>query len=252
MGFSIISYYKKIKKEYKMAFLFSFVIGLLVHFYKFANYLPNHDSMYNFYNDQNALGSGRWFLSIACGFSSYFDLPWVTGILSLLFISLTSVVIVSVFEIKNPVVIFLASGILVTFPSTTEILCFGFTSDGFFLSMLLATLAVYAIKINKTKIFNIFLSAVLVCLSCGIYQAYVSFTLVLFICYLLKNLIYDNYSVKQYIRYILSQAIAIVVGLASYFVIWKICMLVQGISANDYQGISEVGAISINTIVGAM
>lgn len=102
---------KRWKKEYTFAFLSSFFIGLLVHIYKFTNYLPNHDSMYNFYSDQNVLGSGRWFLSIACGFSSYFDLPWINGLFSIIFIAATTVVIINIFKISNKIIILLTSGL---------------------------------------------------------------------------------------------------------------------------------------------
>lgn len=190
MGESISKFIKeKSKKEYIYAFAFAFILGLAIHAYKLLNYLPNHDSMYNFYADQNILGSGRWLLSIACGFSSYFDLPWVTGLLSLVFIALTSVAVVKLFNIKNSFVIFLSAGILVAFPSTTEILCFGFTADGYFLSMLLAALAAVALTYIQKPVARILLSAALLCCSCGIYQAYISFFLVLAICYFIGKVL---------------------------------------------------------------
>lgn len=109
MGTNILELYKKrCKYEWKVAFISTFLIGLLTHIYKFTNTLLNHDSLYSFYHDQNIVQSGRWFLSIACSISSYFDLPWVTGLLSVVFISLTTVVITEIFEIKNPVVIALS------------------------------------------------------------------------------------------------------------------------------------------------
>ena len=83
MGTEILNlFHKRIKKEYKLAFAATFLMALLIHFYKFVNTLPNHDSMYSFYSEQNVLGSGRWALSLACGISSYYDLPWVIGLIS--------------------------------------------------------------------------------------------------------------------------------------------------------------------------
>ena len=82
MGEDLIQFYKeKIKKEWKIAFLAAFLGCLLVHIFKFTNTLPNHDSLFNVYADQNVIGSGRWFLQYACGISSYFDLPWMNGLL---------------------------------------------------------------------------------------------------------------------------------------------------------------------------
>lgn len=113
MGKGLLDFFKnKIKKEYKIAFFITFAITLLIHIYKFTNTLPNHDSVYNYYSNLNILGSGRWALSIFCGFSSYYDLPWIIGMLSCIFISLSVVFIVAIFEIHNPVLIALTDKLL--------------------------------------------------------------------------------------------------------------------------------------------
>ena len=166
MGEGIIELYqRKIKREYKFAFISSFVIALLIHFYKFVNTLPNHDSLYNYYSDQNVLGSGRWALSLACGISSYYDLPWVNGLLSCIYISLTVVVMVALFRIKNYVVIGLVGALLAAAPSTTETLFFLFTADGYMLSMFLAALAVYFSRVEEKRLSRWILSSICVCIS---------------------------------------------------------------------------------------
>ena len=108
MGEGLIRFYHtKIKREWKMAFAVAFFCGLLIHIYKFTNTLPGHDSLFNVYSSQNMAKSGRWFLAIACGFSSYFDLPWIDGLFSLFWIAVTAVLIVDLFRMENPVLIFL-------------------------------------------------------------------------------------------------------------------------------------------------
>ena len=72
---------KKISKEERIAFCTAFLFTLMVHLYKFTNTLLNHDSIYNGYASRNVVGSGRWALTYACGISSYYDLPWVLGLL---------------------------------------------------------------------------------------------------------------------------------------------------------------------------
>ena len=89
MGNGIIGFYNnRIKKEWKTAFYASLVISMLTHIYKFTNTLPNHDALYNIYCDQNMIGLGRWLLAPACMFSSFFDLPWLTGLLAIFLILL--------------------------------------------------------------------------------------------------------------------------------------------------------------------
>ena len=92
---------KEKKKYYQYVFLSTFIIGLLIHFYKMSNTLLNHDSIYNYYSDQNVIASGRWFLSIACSFSTWYDLPWVTGLFTIFFIALTNLVVVDVLKISE-------------------------------------------------------------------------------------------------------------------------------------------------------
>ena len=250
MGAEILRFYQtKLKREYKIAFFSTFFIAILIHIYKFVNTLPNHDSIYNYYSDQNVLGSGRWALSLACGVSSYFDLPWVIGVLSCLFIALTVVVIVALFKLKNPILIGLIGALLAASPATTETFFFLFTADGYMIAMLLATLAVYFSRIEENRLSGFVLSGVCICVSCGIYQAYVSFALLLAICYFVDELLQNNYSKQSYFKWILRQIVIYVVSLAVYFVIWKLCMRLTGTVANDYQGISEVGTISLGLLV---
>ena len=249
MGEGILKIWKNnIQKNWKIALISTFVIGMIVHIYKFTNTLLGHDSVYNFYSDQNIVGSGRCFLSLACGISSYFDLPWINGLLSIIYISLTSVIIVEIFQIKNPVAIIISGGLLVTFPGITETLFFGFTADGYMLAMLLAALSVYFSRIQEKRIYMLILSGVCLCLSCGIYQSYVSFALICAVCYFVYEMMENKYSNKEYFKWIRNQVIIYILALAVYYIIWKLCLFVQGVEANDYQGISDVGKIDISAI----
>jgi len=251
MGLALIAKWKNLKSTYKLAFLSTMLIGLLVHFYKFTNTLLNHDSLYHFYTPQNMTASGRWFLSTACGISSYYDLPWVNGILSLFYIALTAVILVALFRIVNPIVILLTAGLLVTFPGTTETLFFNFTADGFFLAMLLAAFGAYLIRIKDTptKWQECLLSAICLCLSCGIYQAYVSFALILSLCHLVYELLENRHSDKAYLHWIRRQVLTYSAAMIAYFLIWKLCLHVQGIVPNDYQGISQVASFHLDSPV---
>ena len=241
MGKTLIQKYKEdVSREVKLAVLSTILIGLLIHGYKFSNALINHDSLYNFYSTQNVVGSGRWFLTIACGISSYFDLPWVIGILSLVWIGLTAAIIVKLFEVKNPVLIVLIGGILASFPGITNTFHYGFTADGYMLAMFLAALSVYISNLEHKGIKWSVFSVLLICITCGIYQAYVSFGLLLTIFYFIKNALENKYSNKEYVRYIVKQMMIYMIALILYYVIWKICLSVQNIEVGSYQGIDQV------------
>ena len=250
MGEAILNFYNsKIKKQYKIAFISSFFISLMIHLYKFANTLPNRDSLYNYYSDQNVLQAGRWALSWACGISSYYDLPWVNGLMSCFFLALTVVVIVSLLRIKNPVLIVLTGALLAAAPATTETFYFLFTADGYMLSMFLAALGVYLSRIDEKRDLYQLAAVICICVSCGIYQAYVSFALILSVCCFIRELFAGNHDKKTCERWVLRQILIYVIALVSYYMIWKWSMLLSNVLPTHYQGISQVGQVSFGLFV---
>ena len=252
MGYKWITFYQnKVKKNWKIAFASAFVMGLLVHLYKFTNNLPYFDGLYNAYSSQNMVASGRWFLSIACMLSSYFDLPWLIGVLSVFVMALTMIVVTDVLDIQNPCLIVVSSGLLVSFPAITETMFFEYTADGYMIAMLFSSLAVYCSRMEQTGGWKAFLlSAVLICLTCGIYQAYLSFALVLAICYFLGILLENRYCARMCWKWVLFQAGIYVTGLLLYYLLWQILLRVQGAEAASYQGINSMG-ISIGQLLSA-
>lgn len=250
MGEEFIRFYKtKLQKEYKTAFFSTFVIAILIHLYKFVNTLPNHDSVYFYYGDMNVLGSGRWALSLAGGISSYYDLPWVIGLLTCLYMALTVVVIVALFKMKNPVLIGLTGALIAAAPTTTETMFYLFTADAYMLAMLLSALAVYFARIEETHKGSRILSCVCVCISCGIYQAYLSFALVLSLCYFMDVLLQNKHSKQACFKWVWQQVLIYGAALAAYYGLWKLIMFISGTEPNAYQGISEVGKISVGLLV---
>ncbi len=256
MGTEILSFYQnRIKKTWKLAFFSAFFLGLLVHAYKFCNVLLNSDAMYNFYSSQNMVTSGRWFLSIACGLSSYFDLPWVNGILSLCFMGLTAAMIAEVFRMENPVLIVLCSGMLVSFPSITATMAYEFTADGYMLAMALAATSVCLTRIeqiDKAHWKQLLLSSVCICLACGIYQAYVSFAFIFAVCYFMYELLEYRFENRQYWKWIGAQILIYIFALAAYYLIWKLCLHFQGAVASSYQGMDQMRLVGVRELAGVI
>lgn len=256
MGIELLNFYhNKIRKTWKLAFFSAFIIGFLVHIFKFTNMLPNWDALHNFYNSQNMVATGRWFLTVACGFSSYFDIPWFTGLLCLVYMSLTAAVVAEVFRMENPCLIVLTSGLLVSFPAVTATFSYEYTADGYMLAMLLAALSVSFSRmedIDKSHWKQLILSAVCICLACGIYQAYLSFAFVLAVCYFMTELLENKRTTAQYWKWIAAQVIIYGCALAGYYVLWKLCLKVQGFTASSYQGLDQVGVLDIAGLIGML
>lgn len=130
----------------KNAFFSTLLIGCLTHIFMFVNILPNWDSMYNF--DKNAvwLSMGRWFLGPAMEISSSFDIPWIIGMWSLIFLGCTTVILVNILEIKSNFNAIIIGGLLVTFPAVTSTFSYLFLADAYMLGLMLASVAILITK----------------------------------------------------------------------------------------------------------
>lgn len=253
MGLEIMKLFReKVKKEWKTAFLTAVIAGFLVHTYKFTNYFPNHDGLFNFWSTQNMVASGRWFLAPACAVSSFFDVPWIVGIFSIVFMALTAVLLTEIFEMKNLWLISLSSGLLVSFPAITETMFFEFTADGYMLAMMLAAAAVYLTRMTAGICWKNGVGAgICICLTCAIYQAYVSFAFVLAVCYFMWELLENRHQTGTYWKWVGFQAVVFATGLALYYCIWQVIMKLMSIAPASYEGISSMGTFSQGTLLAA-
>lgn len=234
------------KKEYMYPFFAAVIVGFLTHMYLFVNKFPNADAMTNFYFDQNMVTSGRWFLTVVCGISSYYDLNWVIGVLSIFYLAISAVFISEFFEVKTNTVRVCIGALLVTFPAVTATFAYLYTADGYMLAFLLAVLAAYFTKKYK---FGFIAGAVCLALSIGSYQAYLAVTVLLCLLSLILMCL-KNTSIKETWskawRYLAMGA----GGGVLYYAALKICLAVQGKELDTYQGIDEMGKLSLQTLPG--
>lgn len=229
---------KKVKAEWKLAFLSAFLLGLLIHLPVMLSDIPNHDGLSSMYFDQNMITSGRWFLTVACGLSSYYTLPWLIGLLGLLYLSLAAVALTELLEIQNKPVIVLVSGLLAAFPALASTFAYVFTMDGYMLALLLAVLAVLFTRKYRLGFLG---GAVCLAFSLGIYQAYVSFAIILCI-YAIVILFIEESNWKKRVQTSLHYLYMGVLGVVLYYVILQVLLRLQGKELADYQGISGMSS----------
>lgn len=225
----------KIKKEYKTAFLSAFFIGLLIHMPAMLSDIPNHDGLGSMYFDQNMITSGRWFLTVACGFSTYYTIPWLIGLLGLFFLGMTAVVLTELLEVDDPAAIMLMSGLLVSFPSLASTFAYVYTLDGYMLALLLAVSAVLCTKKRKSGFVG---GAVCLAFSMGTYQAYLPFTILLCL-YEVILIFAGEETLRKKVQEALRYLYMGILGMVVYYVILRILLLIQGKELASYQGISS-------------
>ena len=231
-----------IKKEWKTAVVATWVIGLMAHAYRFFNFLPIWDSMFNFQGVGDTFYLGRWGLHYAGLLSSKFDLPWVNGMLSLCYISLTMILIVELFEMSDTLLIVLTAGVFVSFPTVVASFAYMYTADPYMLAFLLATASVYLVWRFPKR--GIVVAMLCLCLSMGTYQAYVGTAVILVLLLIVKQFAFEHINFMQAVRRDWKYPVMLVGGAVLYFLAQKIFMVRLNYELSSYQGVNAMGVMS--------
>lgn len=237
-----------IRPKWRTAFLTAFAVGLLIHMPAFIRDIPNHDGLDSLHFDQNMITSGRWFLMIACGFSSFYTLPWVIGLLGLLFLSLTAAALTELLEVEKTWAVMAAAGLLAAFPALASTFTYVFTLDGYMLALLLATLAVL---FTKKRRYGFLPGAVCLAFSLGTYQGYLSFAMILS-AFCVLMLAAGEKSVKEKLLGAARYLCMGILGAALYYVILQILLKLQGKELASYQGIDGLGSVAAEGLPAAL
>jgi len=177
------------KKLFVFAMISVFVWGLFAHSYGFLHSNFSGDSLSEFCGE---MGSNAWKIQLGryvvptykTVFRTDMTLPWMVGLLSLVWIGLAVCMIVRIFGLESPMLIFLTAGIFTTNTTVSAtVASYMHDYDCSMFALMCATAAVYLWKEYR---WGVPAGAVLTALSMGIYQSYVSVTvvLVMFVCIL--------------------------------------------------------------------
>ena len=234
--------YGRLRRGWKLAFFTCFFVGLLVHMPILLSDIPNHDGLDSMYFDQNMITSGRWFLTIACGFSSYYTIPWVIGILGLVFLAAAAAALCELLEVGKTWAVMLCSALLAVFPALASTFAYVYTLDGYMMALFLAVLSVLFTRKYRLGFLP---GALCLAFSMGIYQSYLSFAMILsvFAIWMLFDREGEGApSVKEKLLGMLRYLYMGVLGTVLYFGILQLLLLVQGKGLDTYQGIDGMVA----------
>ena len=236
---------KRIKKniplQWKICFVCALVLGLVAHAYKLTNWLPNWDSLVFRYDPQNMIKIGRWFLPVVCTPSSFYDLPWLVGLISVLLHALGAVCVCRTFRVKKGITAALIGALVITFPTVTSVLTYNYVADGYAFAFLLSCLAAMLLVEEKPRYIA---SAVCIMLSAGIYQAYVTVTVMLLLCHLILEAMNKETKASCLIKKTLAFLATGIVGMVLYYGVLLILLKITGTELLDYQGASSALSLS--------
>lgn len=231
-----------IKPQWKTAFFAALIIGFLTHLFMFTNAIPNHDSLLNIHMSQKKFSLGRFFLSPFSGISSYFDLPWVNGALSIFYLALTSAALTELFGLRKKLSIILTAGLLVTFPTVTSTFSYMFTADAYMLGFFTTVLS---LVITKKYTYGFVPGAVLFFVSVGVYQANLPLALTLITVVLLNEILTQQSSLRKTLTYALRFLMTTGIGMALYGITFTLYTNFFAGKISNYQGLNEIGDTSI-------
>lgn len=239
-----------LKEEWMVGFITTWIVGLLAHAYRFFNFLPIWDSIYNFTGVGSTYTLGRWFLGYAGLITSMFDLPWVNGAFSLFYISIVVILFTEMFEIKNKGMIVLCAAIFVSFPTVVSSFAYMYTADAYLLAFLLATLAVYLTWCVKK--WGTIAGMVCLAFAMGIYQAYATVAIVLVLIYIIRQFVIEKLDFLEAVRKDLKYLGTLVGGAVLYAIILKSTLIRYKITLPSYQGIGSMGIMSLGQYKAAL
>ncbi len=234
----------KIKQEWKIVIFAVLGIGFVAHGYLFLNNFLSSDAIFNLYADQNIITSGRWFLSVACGISSYYQLPWVIGCLSLIWISISVLAFLEIFSVKRTSTRILIAGVFVTFPALVSTFSYLYTADGYMLAICLVSVSILLLQKHK---WGFIPAGIMLGFALGIYQAYLAYAIVLCMAILFLSMISGEKTRILWIQ--VGKMLAYgSIGLLFYWGMLQILLKIQNLTLSTYQGIDRMTKFSLAEI----
>jgi len=235
-------------RQNRYAIISTFCFGLIVHMYILVHNFVNHDGIYYFYIDKlDMTVSGRWFLDVATGLTGSFTMPWLIGIISLLYIAIGNALLICFFEINRLSSILCVVGLVVASPVATGTFLYMFTADAYFLAYALSVGAAFVIKKHR-NFYSLLFGSIMLSFSLGIYQAYGQVTVILLVFDSIIILLQSDKTVEEW-KKICRYVLALLFGGGMYAVILNIALKIKNVQIGSYQGINEVSDLSISKIL---
>jgi len=244
-------YFEKLRKSIsypvKITFTSSMTIGIIVHLFMITNMFPNHDSVSIINNIfLVSLVGGRWFAFIPDFLSTDYFLPWISGLLSIFYISISGCLIIKCLRINNSLNCILISGLMTSFPTVVCSLTYH-TSDIMISALLLACLAIY---ITQRFRYGFCIGFIFIAMSLGVYQAYFSVAAGLSVGILIVDIIQDKISLREIIIKGIKLFSTLLLGIILYFLMIKVTLSIYKMGLLTYQNMNEMGKIPISIIPG--
>lgn len=243
-------YLNEKNKSIKTVLLSVIIFSFLTNGYCYFNSFFSHDSI-NTYTLHEWLSwefsLGRFGQGFVSGWRGFISVPFVIGIFSIIFLTLSTLLLINLLSVKKTIEIILISGIISTnsiiYLWNATYIC---GTDVVTFALLLNIFAVFLCEKYKK---GWILSILFIVFSLTLYQAYIeiSVTLFMFIC---LQKIAGQEKIQSIIIRILKYLCIIIVSLLLYFILIKVFTKIGIIKlSNSYNGLTDVLEFNYSNIV---
>lgn len=241
------------KKILKQSFFYTYLLGLAAHAYCFLNLTISHDSLRAFYI------AGKWpkasmgrifyagYIAVTRG---KMVLPWLIGILALLWCSVTVYALTQIFQIRERKYVLILAGICVTNPSVYAMAAtYIHDLDANFFALLLSVGFVWLwkqsadVQKKNEKFFLGAVGALMLSVALGIYQCFISVAIALVMIYSIRELVQGEQWKNVLGRLLFGAAMVVGAGIL-YMIEVKIFTFFTGIAVLDNDAYNGLGNLS--------
>lgn len=231
--------WQRFQPAQRAAFFSCLLAGWLVHLYALTNLIPNPDGLSRVFDPQQMTISGRWFLHYASSLNGYTQMPAAIGLLSLLFLGIAAALTVELLSIRSSVLGGLTGVMMAVFPSLGFIFLYMFTASAYCLSILLAVLSVWLARRGRL---GWLLGVLVLALSMGIYQAYVTMAISLSLLLVLRTALDPASTFHSTLRLGLRLMAYLAAGALLYYLILIIFLRMKDLELLSYLGMDAASA----------
>lgn len=237
--------------KYIKLFWVYFVISIFIYADKIINIFPNPDAIWNSTIYKTSFewegGLGRFSIALLQLLRGYVINTTFVTLLALVFVSLICVFIIKILSVNRLIWQVLCGIIIILSPSIGCTLTYYYCSDMYLFSYFFAVISVYFLA-SRNSISSIFLSGVLLAISCSIYQAYLGIAIMLCFLYIFIMILDSNITFTQIFRQTARFLAGGVSGIVLYLLSNKLVQAFLNIDAVENRGFSTMGMLDLGEL----
>lgn len=215
---------------------------LFAHGYRFSNNMYAHDALLQIYQDDSAwqIALGRVLQPILLFLRGGLCNPWLISFCAMLWLSFSVYLVADLLEIRKLISINMISGAMACNAVLTALnASFLPWADFFMLSLFLAVAGVWLCKRGTWRFLCLGVAAMAAAM--GIYQAYISVSIVLVILLLIREA-QENEKLSSFFKKTAYYCAALLLSALLYYLMWQAIRRIFGIwVADSYNGLASLG-----------